>query len=261
MSSQIESDFTRFIASNPNWEQELDIYTRDDPVYKRIKCTWTENELVHEYHSVINTLTGRIYLDCRKRKIFCKLALFSILQPVVICIKTLWHASIVLPFALEVEKFLNKKQSLYDLKNHTFQSLADIVRTPVYGLAMTVLAIASCALAFIRPNSIYKMRDAVVNLQKRLLRDQLYFVVDGSPEEKILRNNSLYDTWNIFPCFYPIYIIYDNSGSKWLKENVKPYICERQVETRRDERMLFNDCLMLHPQDKAYISAAKPKDI
>lgn len=54
----------------------------------------------------------------------------------------------------------------------TLDSLTDIVRTPIYGIAMTIVHIAGAILGCISPNTLYKTRELVGKLDRRLLRVQ-----------------------------------------------------------------------------------------
>jgi hypothetical protein len=247
-------NFAKFTQAFPDWQEMFHVYGRDDSVTKRIVCTWNETgvadpktaDKTHQYHATINTATGDIFLDCRKRKIFAKHLTLLLLRPLHIAVKTLWHATIIGPLIKEIAAVVQGKQNVKSLAKNTFRSLCNIVRTPLYGLAMTISHLAGALFAVISPNSLYNSRELVGKLEDRLLGD----------EDR---------AWVLSPCFSPLRNIADLFDEKFSLENNKEEIeaqlvrfAKSQIEFRRENRALFNDTLMLLPQDKTYISPAAP---
>lgn len=251
------NSFSEFKQDFPEWEKTFRVDERDDSIYKRIQCTWRETgkinetffERYHHYYATINVNTGDIFLDCRKRKIFCKHLTLLVLRPMHTLIKTLWHATIVAPLIKEVVLVVLKKQDLKGLTKNTFHSLCDIVRTPPYGLAITITHLTAIIFACISPNSLYKTRTFAGNLERAMLRAET------------TQTESL---WWLSSCFSPMRNIaqkFNKTISTDLNRNLIDEMLKNfafnQISFRRNVRGLFNDCLRLLPNDKAYISPAK----
>lgn len=111
-----ELNFYEFKGKNPNWENTYGVYHRDDETYKRIICKPSK---LSEYHACINTQNGDIYLDDRRRKIYARHLVLSIVTPVYTCVKTAWHASIILPIASEFFQLIRGNQSVADTGTRT----------------------------------------------------------------------------------------------------------------------------------------------
>jgi hypothetical protein len=242
--------FKHFVSKYPDWEKTYEVYQKDDAVYKRIICRWKESKaLQHEYHACINTQTGDIYLDCRRRKILAKHLTLSFLRPLHTVIKTVWHASIIAPLAVEIYKVAKGKQTVKELGINTLKSLADIVRTPLYGIAITITHIAAVILGCASPNTLYKTREIAGKLERDLLRVERIF--DGG-------------MWVVAPCFSPMRSILTKKNGKLLEPTKKELKCklrnfsESTITFLREERAFFNDCMRLFPDDKRYVSPAAP---
>lgn len=232
--SHIEK-FHRLNTEYPNWSTIYEVYQRDDPTFRRIPCIWQENVANrHEYHATVNIKTGELYLDCRKRKIFVKHLVLSVLRPLNTCMMTIWHASIIAPLAVEILAVIRGNQSIRDLGINTAESLADIIRTPLYGLAITVVHVAAIILAPISPNSLYKTREIAGKLERKMLR-----------VESILHA----DAWLVVHCFSPVSNISIRRPETFAKQ---------VISFRRNHSFIFNDCGKILPENKTYISAAKP---
>lgn len=242
--------FQSFTDEFPDWKKTFDVYDRDsDDVYQRIKCVWEDRDISHEYHAIINTKTGDIYLDCQRRKIFAKHFTFIFLRPIYTIIKTIWHTTIVGPAALEIYKTATGKQTvLKGLKNYGW-SILDIGITPLTGLAMTVISIASVILSPFNPNLLYRGRELIGSIE----RFQHH-------TDNLLKAT----TPSLSPCFSPFANI-ATIHSQWRKvhsrdtESVKVglvILAKILIKFRMNNRALFNNCMRLHPEDKQYVSAA-----
>ena len=244
------SSFSDYKVKNPTWENTYGIYQRDALVYKRLVCRWKENDARnHEFHACINTQTGDIYLDCRKRKIFAKHLALAIARPLHTCIKTLWHATLIGPLALEIFKVMQGKQTLKDLGKNTLKSLADIVRTPVYGLAMTITNLVGLILGVVSPNTLYETRAIAGKLEREMLRVDHIFKADKM--------------WQLSPCFSPIKRFLTKHEGKYVErtredlDQMLLQFAKSNIKFRRKYPVIFNDCGRLLPADKEYISSAK----
>lgn len=152
----------------------------------RLVCHWKEVDPEdrsvelnsHIFTPLINWNTGDYYLDCSKKKIYCKLATHLLLRPLLIAIKTVYHAMIPLSLIHVVyksvqegkeEKLGSKEIAKKCLKN-SVNSLLDIVRTPAYGVAMLIVNIAALVIGPLAPKTLYDAREATGWLIKRLHR-------------------------------------------------------------------------------------------
>ena len=249
------SDFEAFKGTFPDWETTFGVYDRDNStVYRRIDCVWKEASIESHYHPVINVKTGEIFLDCRRRKIFAKNLTLILLRPFHIAIKTLWHACIVGPAAFEIYKTLDGKQTAGQALKNSFHSLTDIVRTPVYGLAMVITSIAAVIIGPLSPNFLYKSRRAIGWLERRMHRVEVIFDAPTS----------------LSRCFSPIGNI-ATIHNQWedhnkqlsedtVREGLSSY-ARAAIRHRRNHPAPFDDCGRKYPLGKAFISAAAPKPV
>lgn len=243
------------VAKTDNWMGVYGVYKRDDSVYQRIKCVWEESEAVdledenptintkeHEVHACINVKTGDIYIDCRRRKIFCKHLALLLVRPIHTLIKTLWHATIIGPLIAAIA------DNEPNLGTRMLYSLADIVRTPVYGLAMTITYLAGVILACVCPNILYRTRSLGGYLERKLLR--------ANTREELEDNQ-----WAISLCFSPCKNIaksLKNGEAKEgeaVKENLSHFAQSWVIENQKGGNP-FNNCGARFPKDQTYISLA-----
>lgn len=240
--------FTEFATNNPNWKTAFNVYDRDhDSTYQRIKischttCTieGIDSEIFHEFHPVINVKTGEIFTDCRRRKIFAKHLTCIFLRPIHILIKTIWHASIILPLISQGKKLYHNKQTKEETLNNIKNSIKDIIRTPCYGVAMTVVSLAAVVLAVFSPNFLYRTRDFVGKLERKLHRTTKWRRSD----------------YTFSPCFSPI------NNIQHLNEYTLKRFAIRQIRFRMESKGPFNDCYTLLPKNKNYVSAAASKKL
>lgn len=246
-------NFQDFAQSYEDWEKKFGVYQRDDAVYKRIVCHYDEEIdspekkiLHHEYHACINTQTGELYIDCRKRKILAKHITLALIRPLHTVIKMLWHLTFVGPLAIEIFLWKAKKQTLKDVGINSLKSFADIGRTPFYGSAITITHIAGAIFGIISPNTLYKSRDLVGRLERRLLR------VDDIKKAFLFA---------LVPCFSPLSNIHKTSSNELITDEAKVkerlvWFAFSQIHYRRTQQAFFNDLWALFPKNQTYISAA-----
>lgn len=230
--------FNTFRQENPRWQQTYGVYQKDDPVYRRIPCVWAENtKIFHHLHATINVTTGEIYLDCRRRKIFVKNALFIVLRPLITVVKTIWHATLIGPLMVTARAIRSGEMSKKEAACYFGLSLLDSVRTPIYGLLITITHIIGFITAFLSPNTLYKTRE-----------------IAGCLERKLLRVENIFDSkWARFSsCFSPIaHLLEEKDISGTLLA-----LAKNNVTFRRRTPAIFNDGGKLLSKNKAYLSAA-----
>lgn len=258
-------------SSIPQKIQALIHHTEgDNSKWGRIDAVWIENksgeQLTHEYFALINKETGDIYLDCSKKKIYVKLLTHAIVRPILIFGKTLYHTFffISIPHIIAKTVINGKAQKLSGgaiatqcLKN-SFKSLADIVRTPAYGVAMLVVSATALIIGPLAPRSLYTLREAIGALVQSL---------NWNDREEYMND--------VFLCFQPLRNIermktstpYDDdrtvypNGDPYEDESVAIMVglsnyARQNVEFRRNNRSPFNDCFRKLNPNEAYVSQA-----
>ncbi|MBA3236900.1 MAG: hypothetical protein H0T62_00935 [Parachlamydiaceae bacterium] len=177
--------FSEFIQKHPNWESEALITETNDCIYKNMPRD--------NYNNVINVETGEIFKGDERYSIYAKHIASLIGRPIHLCIKTLWHASIIGPVLYELKMLYTGEQTQDQFEENIKNSFIDIIRTPLYGIAMLATQIAGIILGIFCPNVLYYTRDYVGRMERYLLRveelDQEY--CSFSPYKSIT------------PCFSP----------------------------------------------------------
>lgn len=119
----------------------------------------------------LNLENGDIYLDCSKRKILAKMLMHTAIRPIYTVLKFGWHALIPISIPVVIYKTIkdNAKNTTGEIAklclHNSLRSLADIVRTPAYGIAMTVVSIVTLAFALLNPNDLYEGRCLIGRLE------------------------------------------------------------------------------------------------
>lgn len=240
----------------------------------RVICIWTEKRkesgkittIEHTYAAAINLKKGDIYLDCRKRKVWAKCCLYSLIQPLVLTVKTVYHLLLPVSIPYEIYKTVKAarketqkvpgKELTKRIVKQIGKNLADTVRTPLYGMALTIIGIAGVVIGPLAPKILYDIR------------------VTAGKVEKALNWGNENSPWILFKCFQPcdnLMKMYEwsrqNKDTEYLKENEKDdatlhgltNFARAQIIFRRNNKALFNDCLKKYPEDKPYTSQSTPK--
>lgn len=236
----------------------------------------------------------RLYLDCRKRKIFAKHLTFIFLRPIHTCVKFLFHATVVGPIMCNVDDFNRgnriadlhaKKEKGLELTNNEERFLKrygeselitkeecvkriiysvclDSVRTVFYGTALTISHLFAVITApFVSSTFFYRTRNWTGDLDRSLLRVEDYVKWTDPLESRI---------WNIMPCFSPIAMITQPAVFNANKDEKHFFLSNEKLtpgqgihkmvmgiaKFRRTERAPFNDCCCLLGKDQPYVSAA-----
>lgn len=149
----------------------------------RIICKWNEKKTNHEhiYSALINLQTGDIFLDCTKKKIYAKFIAHTALRPFHIAFKTLYHLAIPISIPHLVfqtisegkKEKLSNKEIAKNCLDRTVKSLADIVRTPAYGVALAVVSVAALIIGplNIKGATLYDLREIAGHLVQALYRN------------------------------------------------------------------------------------------
>lgn len=252
--------FQNWQESHPFLKNSL-IYSDDKNCHwARIRANWKEKKidgktLSHLCAFTIDLHTGDLYLDCRKRKIWAKCFALTLGRPFFGLVKTMYHLFLPLSIPMEIFKSIfigvQQKQSFYQISQLSLRniknSLADIIRTPVYMTAMTIVTLSAVIFGPFAPLKIYDLRALAGRLENALNRG----------EESI---------WNMAPCFQPLDNIMDIHQHNFEKADTEyeaepalhglNNLARSYVKFRRRNHNLFNDCGFLQPLNKPYTSAA-----
>ena len=265
---------------NSNFIKELP--AKEGAKWGNLQVTWKEKiegreeTIDHIYQFTKNRENGDLYLDCTKGKIWTKFLLHIVLEPIILTGKIVFHGTGLATISglyQEIQQIKEEEQEQeqsISLKTKVIRCLTvigktgvDIVRIPVYGLAMEVVAIASLIIGPFAPKEIlYEMRNIAGKIDLALHRGD--------------KTNP----WIIFRCFQSI----GNIDMEWNThyedtlygdEGVEDTSCEdngvnnlnhflinlarAQIRFRRTSRALFN-CykgipLALFPEGKKYVSS------
>jgi len=189
----------------------------------------------HAIYWTIDTENGDVYLDCRRRKLFAKQLTLTLLRPIHTTIKTLYHATIVLPLiANTVDATRHRSGSQFMRDN--WNSLVDIFRTPVYGLLLTGVHLVG-VVAAIYPNSLYYTRKTAGKLERDLLRTSFPW----------------HSSWVLSPWLTPM-ANYWHSQKKGIHT-----LTERRIEVMQERCGLFNGCRRLG-KEEVYITPGMPEN-
>lgn len=161
-----------------------------DLLWGRLIAQWDEKKsdgstVRHVYASSIDGRDGSLYLDCRPGLIFAKCFAQLLLRPLHTLVKTVYHAAMI-PILTDLPKLFKRQMQAADFSANAIRSIKDIMRTPVYGLALMAASIAVLVSGVFHPASIYEGR--------RLL---------GKIEEEA-NHGRKHTSWTLAKCFQPI---------------------------------------------------------
>jgi hypothetical protein len=132
----------------------------------RMHCQWDETfkrtgdvYKKHHYVPVVNVHTGEVYDDCSKFHIYVHMVVHTALRPVQILGKTIYHLCLPISIPHTIYKTIMEELYLNECRDKeeqtsycylmgkcvrkTLQCPLDIVRTPIYGVAMTALSLVA----------------------------------------------------------------------------------------------------------------------
>lgn len=178
----MNEDISKLLITNSVQIHDLyseSITTRkaDGSFLNRLVCQWNEitpskDIQQHIYTAGIDKNDG-VYLDCRKRLIFAKILVSTAFRPLRGFVKTLYHLSMI-PIAKAIFTGIQGKMTAKEVGVKSAQSIADIVRTPVYELAMVIVGLAGIITAFVAPTTLYKFREAIGKIEGALFREKFH---------------------------------------------------------------------------------------
>lgn len=183
-------DIDKFLTKNPDIKPLIVKTEGESSKWGRVLCKWNEKKTNHEhiYSALINLQTGDIFLDCTKKKIYAKFIAHTALRPFHIAFKTLYHLAIPISIPHLIyqtisegkkedssigKKKLSNKEIAKNCLDRTVKSLADIVRTPAYGVALMVVSVAALIIGplNIKGVTLYDLREIAGHLVQALYRN------------------------------------------------------------------------------------------
>jgi hypothetical protein len=183
-------NFLQFIDQHPELKPCVIQTEGKESKWGRLVCHWHEKKtsLDHIFTPLINLQTGEIYLDCSKKKIYAKFITHLLLRPIHIAFKTLYHLAIPLSIPYIVYKSIkegkeenqDRKKIAQNCLKNCVKSLADIVRTPLYGIAMIIVNVAALVIGPLAPKTLYDFREMTGKLipslswQKTFVEDDIF---------------------------------------------------------------------------------------
>ncbi len=190
--------------------------------WAHITCHWKEiskkeggvvQYIDRKYPATINCESEKIYVSDKKLELVIKFCALIPGTSYYLLAKTIYHLLFPLSLAHQIyqtvkevkaekaEAIKNGREAPNDLRSRIgkviLNNFIDIVRTPLYAVALTVVAIASLILAPIRPEILYEGRVIYGELLISLNRGN---------------KNSL---WTIAPCMQPLAALKKNEEKKF----------------------------------------------
>lgn len=133
-------------------------------------CEWHEKKsngkiLDHRYAACVDLENYTWFIDCSPLKIFMKCTGQLLVRPFHILLKTIYHLSL-LHIGINAFKTLCRKQSLEKCLQNSVRSICDIVRTPLFGLALIITSIGALCFGAIKHDSLYASRDLLGKIEQ-----------------------------------------------------------------------------------------------
>lgn len=182
--------FTDWKERHPEVVEKFQYSHGKNSRWGHLVCKWDQKKgnnrvISNIYAACMNLENGDLYLDDDRKLIWFKSVLLTIGRPLhTIFAKTLYHA-LGIGIGIEVFHTVRGKQDKKQCLNNCVRELKDIIRTPLYGLAMTVVNIATVILSPFHPTVTYDLRRTAGKLEK----DLLWGDTDSN--------------WILAPCFQP----------------------------------------------------------
>jgi hypothetical protein len=161
----------------------------DVPKWGRLICEWNEKKedgrtLSHLYAPCVNLEKQGMYIDCRPQKIFAKCLALVAVRPLHAIIKTIYHISLA-GVAYQIYNACSGIQTANECLQNSIKSIVDIIRTPLYGLAMTIVTVAALILGAFSPQTLYESRQLLGEI------------------EQAANWGKKHTPWTLAPCFQP----------------------------------------------------------
>lgn len=176
----------------------------------RLICTWHQKKdadcsVTHTYAASIDGCEGKIYLDCRPRKILAKCFTHLFVRPLHTLVKTIYSLSLY-PIFQEIVKFNQPDRPKEEKIKNIFRAMADIFLTPIYGLILTAATAAILIISPFSPEYLYEGRKLLGKIE--------------------LASNwgNVHTFWTLTECFqpYPLEILEQFGNLKFDRDTIYP---------------------------------------
>jgi hypothetical protein len=174
------SDFGTWVQDQPQNTQRILGPCKSDAHWGKIKLFQTLVTSDGSSEVVINKskkwvicldpdspFAGNIYNKDPKSLIYLKFVLSTFARPIHIIIKTLFHATLIDLVAIVVEG-IRMDRSAEEIGRRVFCSLVDIVRTPVYGIAILIVSVVGIIASPFHMALVYDIRAVIARLAREL---------------------------------------------------------------------------------------------
>lgn len=261
-------EFKTFTKQNPEWKKELHVFQADSKIYQRLPiatCADKKGEALHQMALTINVKTGEIFRDCTPKLILLKHSLLCFATPIYVLAKTLWHLTIIGPIVESCLAVKKKEITKKEAAIHIVHSFVDIVRTPLYGVAMMVVHLFAVVATPFAPKVSYYTRDAIGKMVRSLnWRKRGECLTHGEDLSPYMRLRSV---WSFhFPsCFHPYWNLSEFAKQDEEGENRSPIeniqnSLTRKFATHRDV-LIASFCTQKLPSSPYQTAIQWPENI
>lgn len=239
-------------------EQKIAPIKESESRWGRLMTQWNEkkspeNILFHRCAFALDLRTGDLYLDCSESKIWRKCVALCFARPLIGTAKTFYHLCLPISIPLEIFKAVwegvQEKHSFYQITSsariRVVNNTTDIVRTPLYTVALTIMSIQAVVVGLYSPVRLYDLRKEAGRLENAL-------------------NRGIESMWTCVPCFQPIHHLMQIHEFSHYKEDTEydeeptligcNNLTRSYVKFMRQNRNIFTNCAMLLPPNTTYIS-------
>lgn len=191
-----------------------------------LECRWDEqitskdlktSTITHLYRAVLDTETLELYHQDSNKLLLAKYLVQVLVRPLHSLIKTAYH--LTLPISLPIETYKAVKEGLKEKKRFfeiswkviscAVKNLFDIVRTPLYGIALETLSVLGTLLAAASPlahscctEGLYWVRATAAKIELALnWQNQAHWIFCCVPGQQHKAG------WIVAPCFQPVSLI------------------------------------------------------
>jgi len=250
--------FETWRKDNPYIEDHLHFPDGEASGWGRVYAKWHEKhdgiDLTHICAFTLDLHSGELYLDCTKRKIWTKCLCLTAGRLFFGLTKTVYHLALPISIPFEILKAViagiehqdSAKTIAQNAAIKVCHNAADIFRTPIYSVVLTIIALAGVIIGPFAPCKLYDLRALAGRIENALNRGE--------------------ESWTLAPCFQPIEditsietLIYSKSDTVYDQEaglHRLNNLARAYVGHRRAVRNPFDDYCRLVKQDGAYISPA-----
>lgn len=229
----------------------------DETVYLKGSSGQTTKKILnHCYTPCFNTKTGELYLDCSPQKTWVKCAIHTLARPGLIVAETLLAiVGIVYEIAMAIID-LTLFKGVFSLRNFLWlewKHIQDIVRTPLYGVAMMITTLAGVVFsAIVAPFSSQKATEILFFFRKHTGYLNIFLHRGETPSTgRTTLWHGIRYFYEVTFCFKPcnnimkLYLTDKNFTAHSLQS-----VAERNIGVWRDRSLLWNGFHKIGKQER-----------